>query len=325
MNREIDPGPSRPVSTAPRIWACGGGKGGVGKSVITANLAVALARAGKRCILLDADLGGANLHTLFGIAHPRTSLADLFSSQATHLRELLVPTGIPDLQLISGAQPLLDMANLQHAQKLKVLRQLAALEVDYLLLDLGAGSSFNVLDFFLASEVQLLVVTPLPTSVENAYHFLKAGFFRQLKKLLRGAGLEREAAELLQDRRALGIRSPGELLARIRRQFPQRGGTVAMGMRRFAPQVVVNQLRHEQEWGLGRKMAVTASDYFGLPVTPLGGVPNDELVHSAIQKRRPALDFYPQSGFSLSIREISRRLLDTEEHADERNLSARSV
>ncbi len=325
MNCATEPLPSGTDGAAPRIWACGGGKGGVGKSAVTANLGVALARAGKRCILLDADLGGANLHTLFGIAQPRTSLADLFSRQAGHLQELTVPTGIPGLELISGAQPLLDMANLPHAQKLKLLRQLSSLPADYLLLDLGAGSSFNVVDFFLAAGTQLLVVTPLPTAVENAYHFLKVGFFRQLKGVVRQAGLESQTAELLQDRRALGIRSPGELLAQIRRQFPQRGAMVAKGMARFAPQIVVNQVRNEEERQLGRQMALAASRYFGLPVTPLGSLPYDERVHAAIQKRRPALESSPQSGFSQAIREIGGRLHDTEEETDERNLSARRL
>jgi len=317
--------PSPANGSGPRIWACGGGKGGVGKSVITANLAVALARAGKRCILLDADLGGANLHTLFGIAHPRTSLADLFSRSAGHLRDLLVPTGVPGLELISGAQPLLDMANPQHAQKLKVLRQLAALKADYLLLDLGAGSAFNVLDFFLAADTQLLVIAPLPTSVENAYQFLKAGFFRRLKQLVRAAGLERQAGKLLQERHALGIRSPGALLEEIGRQFSQQGAAVVQGMRSFAPRILINQARREEERDLGRQMAVAAGDYFGLPFTTLGSVPSDDRVHTAIQKRRPVLEAFPQTSFSLTVRDLGRRLLEDEEKSDERDLSARRV
>jgi len=322
VNRKTDLEGSLSAS-GPRVWACGGGKGGVGKSVITANLAVALARAGKSCVLLDADLGGANLHTLLGIARPGRSLADLFSRQAAHLRELLVPTGIPGLQLISGAQPLMAMANPHHAQKLKILRQLAALEVDYLLLDLGAGSAFNVLDFSLAAAVQLLVVTPLPTSVENAYHVLKAGYFRQLKRLVRAAELDREAGELLRDRRALGIRLPGELLEELQKISPRRGAAVARGMRSFAPRILVNQARSEEDRQLAPKMARAAGDYFGLPVTSLGSLPDDDRVHAAIRQRRAILELFPQAAFSLSIRDLGRRLRNNEETTDVRNLSAR--
>ena len=309
----------------PRIWACGGGKGGVGKSVLCANLGVALARAGKRCVLVDADLGGANLHTLFGIAHPSATLADLFSRKAAHLDELAVPTGTPGLQLISGAQPLADMANLPHAQKLKILRQLAALEADYLLLDLGAGSSFNVVDFFLAADSRLLVVNPLPTAVENAYHFLKSAFFRRLRQLARDAGLEGAAGELLKERQELGIRTPRELLTQLRERFPGRGEAVVREMRRLAPRIVVNQVRSEQERDLGRQMAMVAGDFYGLPITDLGSVPADDRVHYAVQKKRPVLAAYPQSGFSLAVHELCHRLLDTEEPTHDRTLLARSV
>lgn len=308
---------------SPRIWTCGGGKGGVGKSVTIANLAVALARAGERCILLDADLGGANLHTLFGLPHPRTSLAELFTREAGHLQELAIPTGIPGLQLISGSLPLMEMANPQHAQKLKLLRQLKTLDTDHVLLDLGAGSTFNVLDLFLAGDAQLLVVTPLPTSVENAYHFLKAAFFRRLKQLVRRAGLERESSELLRDRRVLGIRTPAELLAGLQRS-PQ-GAAVARGMRSFAPQIVINQLRCDAERALGRQMAAAASDYFGLPVTTPGDLQHDERVHTAVVRRRPVLDLFPQTGFSLSIRDLCQQLLTKEDGKDERSFAARSV
>ena len=99
------------------FWAVGSGKGGVGKSVVTANLAIALAQKGKKCVILDADLGGANQHTILGMPYPRTSLADLFSRTVPSLKEILLPTPIPNLWLISGAHAQLDMANPKHALK----------------------------------------------------------------------------------------------------------------------------------------------------------------------------------------------------------------
>lgn len=324
MDREREQRSVSTAGSAPRIWSCGGGKGGVGKSVVIANLAVALARAGERCILIDADLGGANLHTLFGLPHPRTSLAELFTREAGHLRELAIPTAIPGLQLISGSLPLMEMANPHHAQKLKLLRQLAALDVDHVLLDLGAGSAFNVLDFFLAGSTQLLVVTPQPTSVENAYQFLKAAFFRRLKQLVRQAGIGQEASALLQDRRAIGQRTPGAML-KILEQFSVKGAAVAEGMRCFAPQIIVNQVRCEMDRNLGRQMAAVAGEYFGLPVRPLGSLDHDDRVHAAIGSRQPVLDRFPQCSFSLSIRELCQPLLAGRDAHEQRASVVRSV
>src|SRR4030065_2962674 len=81
----------QPRQLKPRIWAVGGGKGGVGKSVISTNLGVALAKRGYRCILVDADLGGANLHTMVGIPNPAKSLTELFPKDAGNLADFQGP------------------------------------------------------------------------------------------------------------------------------------------------------------------------------------------------------------------------------------------
>src|SRR5262245_16491233 len=115
---------------APRIWAVGGGKGGVGKSVVTSNLAAAMAGAGRRCAVIDADLGAANLHTLLGVSRPRYSLSHLLTGDVASLAELMVQTPVPNLWLVSGDQALLEMANPRYSQKEMLFRQIRALEVD---------------------------------------------------------------------------------------------------------------------------------------------------------------------------------------------------
>src|ERR1700677_4242636 len=86
-----------------KVWAIGGGKGGVGKSFIISNLAISLARWGKRVIAVDLDLGGANLHTALGSDIPVKTLTDFFDGRVSKLEELLVPTSISNLKYISGA------------------------------------------------------------------------------------------------------------------------------------------------------------------------------------------------------------------------------
>ncbi|NUM89669.1 MAG: P-loop NTPase, partial [Bdellovibrionales bacterium] len=100
-----------------QVWAIGGGKGGVGKTLVTANFAITLARAGAKVVVVDLDLGGANLHTCLGVDVSRHTLTDLFSPEVRNLEDLAVPTVIPNLSLISGAQDSVQVANLPHAQK----------------------------------------------------------------------------------------------------------------------------------------------------------------------------------------------------------------
>ena len=171
------PAPGQPYK---QIWAIGGGKGGVGKTLITANFAITLAKAGATVTLVDLDLGGANLHTCLGVEQTAHTLTDLFSPDVKNFAQLASPTNIPNLSLISGAQDSLNVANLPHAQKQKLLNKLKQLPSDYIILDLGAGTSYNTLDFFLAADVGILVVLPEPTSIENAYRFIKSAFYRKL-------------------------------------------------------------------------------------------------------------------------------------------------
>ena len=142
-------GSATPVRVgAPRIWTVGGGKGGVGKSVVAASLAAAIAGTGRRCAAIDADLGGANLHTLLGVSRPRRTLSHLLTGEVGSLAELMVHTSVPNLWLVSGNEALLEMANPKHGQKEMLYRHIRGLDVDDVLLDLGAGSAFNFLDFF---------------------------------------------------------------------------------------------------------------------------------------------------------------------------------
>jgi flagellar biosynthesis protein FlhG len=305
---------SEPQKTGPLIWAIGGGKGGVGKSVIVSNLAIALSRQGLRCAVLDADLGGANLHTLLAMDAPAITLASFFRREVSSLSDTLIPTEHKNLWLISGARALLDMANPQHALKEKLLRQLFTLDVDFLLLDLGAGSNFTTLDFFLAAHQQIVVVTPTPTSVENAYHFLKAAYFRRLRRAIRRTGVSKMIDQLLEDRLLRGIVSPRNLLIDLGRQDSTAAASIAREMGNFSPHLLVNQVRREEETLLGAQMMSACSDFFGTRCDYLGAIWNDERVYYAIQKRRSVLDAYPQSPFSLAIENFSRALINDKEN-----------
>src|SRR5512139_350290 len=134
------------------IWAIGGGKGGSGKSFITANVGICLSQLGARVILIDADLGGANLHTFLGITPPTASLSDFIKRRVLDLNDVLIPTVIPNLRLLTGAQDLLTATDSKTFQRRKLLRSIQGLESDYILVDLGAGNAVSVLDFFLMSD-----------------------------------------------------------------------------------------------------------------------------------------------------------------------------
>ena len=288
---------SAPSGNAPykQIWAIGGGKGGVCKTLITANFAITLAKAGASVTLVDLDLGGANLHTCLGVEQTTKTLTDLFSPDVKNLSELASPTLLPNLSLISGAQDSLNVANLPHAQKQKLLNKLRQLPSDYIILDLGAGTSYNTLDFFLASDVGILVVLPEPTSIENAYRFIKSAFYRKLKNIEYLYDARSFVDQTMNRKNELGIRTPADLLRALEEQFPEVGSKVRSSISKFDIKLVVNQSRTETDAEVGYGVRNVCKKYFGFNLDYLGHLEYDSAVWQSVRRKRPLTIEFPSS------------------------------
>lgn len=296
------------TARAPKVWAVGGGKGGVGKTVFSVNLSVAMARRGERVVLVDADLGGANCHTVLGISNPQHTLADFLAKKVSRLDEVLAPTATPNLWLASGSRALLEMANPRHVQKLKLLRHIRQLDVDHVLLDLGAGSAFNVLDFFLAADERIVVVAPEPTSIENAYHFLKSAFYRSLRDTAKKDQRSGLIKSLLEERMKRGIRSPRALIQAVTEVDPEAGAILTERVSAFHAHLIVNQARRAEHQRLGTEMQLACQEYFGAKFTHLATLPREDEVLDAIAERTAVFERSPNADFSRAIRSLAEKL-----------------
>jgi flagellar biosynthesis protein FlhG len=165
-------GPRPQPATSVRVMAISSGKGGVGKSNIVINLAMAFGRLGKRVLIMDADLGLANIDVLLGLT-PRYNISHVLSGEK-RLEEVLVqgPGNVRIMPACSGVQ---ELTRLTDEQKLILLELLDGLEteIDILLIDTGAGISDTVLYFNLAAQERIVVITPEPTSLTDAYALIK--------------------------------------------------------------------------------------------------------------------------------------------------------
>jgi flagellar biosynthesis protein FlhG len=291
-----------------RIIAVGGGKGGIGKSLVSANLGVALASRGQRVLLVDADLGGANLHTCLGVNQPTTTLSDFMLRSKARLEEVIVPTGVPNLSLIAGALDVLDAANLKYAQKQRLLRGLQTQSVDYLILDLGAGSSFNTLDFFVIADHGLLVLLPEPTSVENAYRFVKAAFYRRLQQVESQYGIEDLVESALSTREG-AARTPQQIIQFVRQESPALAERLEKELSAFRIKLVVNQARTHSDQNVGAAVVAAWKKFFGLEMENLGAISYDDEAWRAVRRRRPIVLERPDSPAALGIQHIAERLL----------------
>src|SRR6185295_19562400 len=165
----------------PIIISIASGKGGVGKSVIAANLALLLAKQGKHVTLADLDVGGSDIHILFGHMNPPLTLTDFLSRRVERLEDIVQALPFhPGLTLIPGTGDTLATANMPYAKKKRLIRHLKSLQADVVVVDIGAGTSYHALDFFLMADHHVTVATPDPTSVLDLYRFIKLAAIRRV-------------------------------------------------------------------------------------------------------------------------------------------------
>jgi flagellar biosynthesis protein FlhG len=296
-----------------RIIAIGGGKGGVGKSLLAANLGIYLAQLGKKVVLIDADLGGANLHTFVGVERPQVTLSDFFDKRVPRIEDCIVETSVKGLGLVSGEGDPLWAANPKPATKNRLINQVRELDVDYLICDLPPGAGFIALDFFLVAQVGLMVVMPEPTSVENTFRFIKSAFLRRLRDV---KGLESVAprGNVSSMERAFegGIPAPLDIYELAKQQDPALAEKVLAEIQRFRPRIVVNQSRTRADVDLGMWIRSAGRRRLGLSIEYLGHLEADDAVWLAVRKRRPLVVEFPESKVAKNVERIARKLLGTE-------------
>jgi flagellar biosynthesis protein FlhG len=305
---EVMPSPVR----RREIWSVGGGKGGIGKTLLAASIGWQLARMGKRVVLVDADLGGANLHTCLGLPASGRTLADFIQRRAASIEDVLVDVGPPGLSLISGASDLLSAANLKHAQKVRVMNHVRSLDVDVVLIDLGAGTTFNILDFFLMSDVAILAVVPEPTSIENGYRFIKSALYRRLHAVAPDAAVRALVDRALDPRNEEGIRTPLDLLARVEADDPEAAVRLRREVASFRPRFVVNDVRDVSDVGIGHQLVAACARHLGLRAGYAGFVHHDDAVWQAVRRRRLFMADAPTSRAAEEIRQLTRGLVKDE-------------
>lgn len=293
------------------IWPIGGGKGGVGKSFLTANLGLWLAKQGNKTLLIDADLGAANLHTMIGIRYQQKSLWDFIHKKVHTLSETVIPTHVPNLFLISSARDHLDTADVAYEEKIRILHAISGLSYDFILLDLGAGISSNTIDFFMVSDSAIFVTTPEPTSIENVYRLIRAVYARKIRHVFKSQHFETPVEEVQARANGDMVNNPEYLLSIIQKMGTEKGKAVEMAQRSFQMKLVLNQCRTQDNPKTGALICRVIEKHLGLPVQCIGNIAYNDLVHAAVCLKVPFLDKYAYTQTAAQLGKICRQILMT--------------
>ena len=285
-----------------RLVAFASGRGGTGRSLLAANVAVYLAQAAKKVVAIDADPAGGPLHQLLGAPRPPRGFGEFLRGKISTLNELIVDTPIAGVGLVGGEGSAFGTTRPKQTAK-ATLAAIAALDVDYVIADLGPADSTLTLDLWLGSDVPVLVTLPEPASVESTYRFAKSAFLRRLRGI---RGLDRLVASsngppvaALDIYRA--VRTAGSPTEKLEQEI-----------RAFRPTFVVNQTRTVQDLKLGTWMASAARRRLGHGLEYLGHVEADETVWLAARRHRSLVAEYPEGKASKNIERLGRKLLSLE-------------
>ncbi len=309
------PSPRRPQPTADEsnvivldtqapstvIWPVAGGKGGTGKSTLTANIGLGLSLLGYKVILVDGDLGGADLHLFFNQVSPPRSLSTFLTREVDQLRDVLLPTPNENLRLACGGSELVGMASISHGAKMKLIRHIRSLDADFVLIDLGAGSAYNTLDIFTLAEDGIVVCTPEPQARVDAYGFIKNTVYRKLRRLFRKN--EPVIDVIGEFAREAGRRSGrvSDLMCRVGDVDPVAMEEGRQMLTDYQPRLLLNRVRSRRHIDEADRFVTLVREYLSTELEYVGYVRNDDKILDACERCRPVMLTSPKSAAASDV------------------------
>ena len=299
-----------------RIIPVASGKGGVGKSLVSANLGVALAQVGLRVVIADLDLGASNLHLVLGHSAPKKGIGTFLNSTNGNFEEVITDTEVKGLRFIPGDTMIPGLANLRTVQLKALVKEFTALQndTDVLILDLGAGTHQSILDFFLLSAQGIVVSAPAVTAVLNAYVFLKNTVFR----LMFTSFPKNSTARAYLEKLRLENASPQKLyipnlLPEIKRIDEPSFDAFSSQLEKLRPRLIMNMVNDPKDADVVMKIRRSCEEYLDLKIEHLGVMYRDAIQDTALASRLPIVLYKPQALLSQAIYRIAEKIMQGED------------
>lgn len=290
------------------------GKGGVGKSLLSANLAIALGQQGKKVVLVDLDLGASNLHLVIGQKTGAASLGSWFTEKSD-FKDIIQQTDYQNVSFIAGDSQIPDLTSLKHVQKVRLIRNLKNIDTDYIILDLGAGTHQFILDMFLLSPQGIVVSAPAVTATLNGYLFLKNATFRLLYTTFkRGTPGRAYLDNLKKDSATMQKLYIPNLIQFLANCDPSNTQIFISRMQQFRPRLVMNMIEDPKDADRAQRIKSSCNQYLGLEIEYLGLMYRDMLQDKALASQLPVVVYKPQSVLGQAIYRIADKIISTVPH-----------
>ena len=294
------------------------GKGGVGKSLVAANLSIALAQTGRQVVLVDLDLGGSNLHVILGQMGSVQGIGTFMADPNVSFEDIVLDTSYRNLRFIPGEAEVPGMANLKTTQKKKIINHLLKVSADYLILDLGAGTSLDIMDFYLMSGRGLIVTSPTLTANLNAYLFLKNIAFRIIHNCF---GSRSPGGEFLTKLKKEGHSMQKVYIPKLIDQLeaidPENCEKYRKMISNLRPRLIMNMMEEPRDAAKASKLRHSSREYLGLDMEHLGVIYRDDIQIKALNSRLPVIKYKPGAVLSQAIYRIADKLIEEEDLEDD--------
>lgn len=306
----------------PWVVAVGGGKGGVGKTLVSANVGAYLASLGLKVIILDMDLGGANLHSHFGLEKPNINLSSITSNNKIDLSKFFMNTRVDGLFILPGGREERWFCNkavdrrLFHSLSKAILNLHADFGFDVVLIDLGAGNSRYTVDLFLLAHSGIIVSLPESTSIENSYAFIKSIFWGIIVNIGEQLGLQNKSRKLLEIlfppviERGSFIPLRKKLLEQSK-YYPDLVAAVFNALNERNLGIVINQTRTFKDIDLSKSMSTICQHYFGVKSESYGYLSYDEMIWKSMRQQGVFILDFPHSPAGRCLRNLVYNLIDS--------------
>jgi flagellar biosynthesis protein FlhG len=291
------------------------GKGGVGKSILSANLGIMLAAYGRRTVLIDLDLGGSNLHTYLGLKNRQSGIGNYVSDKSLDFNSLLSDTPYTNLKFIAGDVLVSGTANLMHSQRKGLISRIEKIDADFVILDLGSGTGLNVIDFFLIANAGIIVSTPQTPAILNAYNFLKNAVFRQLQRSLNSPKkVVNYLKDVVKDKKPGATPTISQILDKIEGISGKAGAEARAQVDGLLPHLVLNMGESPEDLEIGYSLRDLVGKNLAVSIGCLGFVYQDKAVAAALKGLKPVVVDREDSLVSREIDRIAQKILQSPQY-----------